>query len=181
MGRVGCESSFSRPWRRCPEGTDEGRFFVETSPCNSLSRWRERARERVGVFHLTPTGEAGRRAPGTGGGRAADARPGAGGVFFSLNLCPLCGRHSAPLFSSRSRPMNGTVGRTRPGSSDLANATVTAREPTATEKPSAFLRSSKTAPATGGRDPAISGRRRNSGPWFDRWTGKNGDRSSFGG
>ena len=151
--------------RRCPEGTDEGRFFVETSPCNSLSRWRERARERVGAFHLTPTGE----------------RPGAGGVFFSLNLCPLCGRHSAPLFSSRSRPMNGTVGRTRPGSSDLANATVTAREPTATEKPSAFLRSSKTAPATGGRDPAISGRRRNSGPWFDRWTGKNGDRSSFGG
>ena len=104
-----------------------------------------------------------------------------GAFFFSLNLCPLCGRHSAPLFSSRSRPMNGTVGRTRPGSSDLANATVTAREPTATEKPSAFLRSSKTAPATGGRDPAISGRRRNSGPWFDRWTGKNGDRSSFGG
>jgi hypothetical protein len=77
--------------RRCPEGTDEGRFSVETNPCNSLSRWRERDRERVGAFHLTPAGE----------------RPGAGGVFFSFNLCPLYACHSVPLFSPRSCPMNG--------------------------------------------------------------------------
>ncbi len=90
--------------RRCPEGTDEGRFSVETSPCNSLARWRERDRERVGVFHLTPTG----------------GEAGSGGLFFSFNLCPLYACHSAPLFSPRSRPMNGTVSRTRPGPSSLA-------------------------------------------------------------
>jgi hypothetical protein len=163
------------------EGVPKGRMrgglpLTIPSPAGGRGPGRGWAR-----FTSPPLGEAGRRAPGTWGGRAADARQGAGGIFFSFNLCPLCGRHSAPLFSPRSRPMNGTVSRTRPGSSDLANATVTAREPTATEKPSALLRSSKTAPATGRRDPAISGRRRNSGLWFDRWTGKNGDRSSFGG
>jgi hypothetical protein len=146
--------------RRCPEGTDEGRFSVETSPCNSLARWRERARERVGAFHLTPTGGGRSQSSRHLGRQSRWCEAGSGGRFFSFNLCPLCGRHSAPLFSPRSRPMNGTVSRTRPGSSDLANATVTAREPTATEKPSAFLRSSKTAPATGRRDPAISGRRK---------------------
>jgi hypothetical protein len=119
-----------------------------------------------------------------GGGRSQSSRhlgrqsrwceAGSGGRFFSFNLCPLCGRHSAPLFSPRSRPMNLTVSRTRPGSSDLANAAVTAREPTATEKPSTFLRSSKTAPATGIRDPAISGRRKTTKLWFNRWMGRMG-------
>jgi hypothetical protein len=121
---------------------------------------------------------AGGRGPGRGWAHFTSPppgeRPGAGGVFFSPNLCPLCGRHSAPLFSPRSRPMNGTVNRTRPGSSDLANATVTAREPTATEKPSTFLRSSKTAPATGRRDPAISGRRKTTKLRFNRWMGRMG-------
>jgi hypothetical protein len=97
-----------------------------------------------------------------------------GAALRGSNLCPLCGRHSAPLFSPRSRPMNGTVSRTRPGSSDLANATVTARDPTATEKPSTFLRSSKTGPATGRRGPAISGRRKKPKLRFNRWMGRMG-------
>ena len=49
---------------------------------------------------------AGGRGPGRGWARFTSPppgeRPGAGGVFFSLNLCPLCVRHTVPLFSPRS-------------------------------------------------------------------------------
>ncbi len=102
------------------EGVPKGRMrggFSLTIPSPAGGRGPGRGWAR---FTSPPMGAAGRRTPGTWGGRAADARPGAGGFFFSFNLCPLCVRHTVPLFSSRSRPMNGTVSRTRPGPSALA-------------------------------------------------------------
>ena len=139
-----------------------------------------------GGFPLTIPSPAGGRGPGRGWARFTSPppgeRPGAGGIFFSSNLCPLYACHTVPLFSQRSRPMNGTVSRTRHGPPDLANATVSALEPTATKRTSALLRRSlKSDPDTKRKTPTIAGGGGRRGSWLNHRMGKNGDRSSFGG
>jgi hypothetical protein len=69
-----------------------------------------------GGFSLAIPSPAGGRGPGRGWARFTSpppgARLGAGGIFFSFNLCPLCACHSgAPLFSPRSHTAQHGTGQ----------------------------------------------------------------------
>jgi hypothetical protein len=123
---------------------------------------------------------AGGRGPGRGWARFTSPppgeRPGAGGVFFSFNLCPLYACHSVPLFSPRSCPMNGQ---------DMGlRIWRTPRYPRSNQrpprKPAPFFGAhrNQTPPQKEGPQPFRAGGGKR-GPCLNHWMGKNGDRSPF--